>query len=181
VPIPAIVDNAGSLAHFHERILALARSRGTHVLAASAGDVVRLGGLRLRVMSPGEGARAAALRAGEDPNRSALVLLVSYRGIEFFMPADAESDVTGALRLHRVEVLKVAHHGSADEGLAGLLQRLRPQAAVIEVGAHNPYGHPGARTLETLRSAVPRVLRTDRDGDVAISLGDQGPTISSEH
>jgi competence protein ComEC len=66
-------------------------------------------------------------------------------------------------------VLKVAHHGSADEGLAALVERLRPQAAVIEVGAGNPYGHPAPTTMATLRRNVPHLFRTDRDGEVTVT------------
>jgi competence protein ComEC len=40
---------------------------------------------------------------------------------------------------------------------------------VIEVGAHNPYGHPASETLDGLRRAVPRVLRTDRDGTIRLT------------
>jgi competence protein ComEC len=87
------------------------------------------------------------------------------------MPADAESDVTGALPLAPVDVLKVAHHGSADEGLRALLERLHPGAAVIEVGEGNSYGHPAPATMSALARAVPRVYRTDRDGDVTVTIG----------
>ena len=41
-----------------------------------------------------------------------------------------------------VEILKVAHHGSADDGLPDLLRRTRPEVAVISVGERNDYGHP---------------------------------------
>ena len=52
-----------------------------------------------------------------------------------------------------------------------MLARLRPQAAVIEVGAHNSYGHPTPATLAALRDAqVPIVRRTDRDGTVRITV-----------
>ena len=50
------------------------------------------------------------------------------------LTADAESNVTTPLKLEPVDVLKVAHHGSADPGLPALLTRLRPRIAAIEVG-----------------------------------------------
>ena len=103
-------------------------------------------------------------------------MTVSYGSIDFFMPADAESDVTGSLPLRPVEVLKVAHHGSRDDGLRSLLERLRPRIAVIEVGAGNPYGHPTATTVSTLARTVPHLFRTDRDGDVVMT-GDRGGRI----
>ena len=102
------------------------------------------------------------------------MLTVSYGALDFLMTADAESEVTSSLALTPVEVLKVAHHGSADEGLRPLLERLRPLAAVIHVGAGNPYGHPAASTLSALAAEVPRVFRTDRDGDVTITAGPGG-------
>ena len=42
---------------------------------------------------------------------------------------------------------------------------------MIEVGAHNRYGHPHQDTLATLGKSVPTVRRTDRDGDVTVSRG----------
>ena len=86
------------------------------------------------------------------------------------LPADAESDVTGPLELPRVEALKVAHHGSADPGLPALLARTQPAFAAIEVGRGNTYGHPTPTTLAALRAAVPRVVRTDRDGTVRLRV-----------
>jgi competence protein ComEC len=117
---------------------------------------------------------------GIDPNLRAAVLHVSDRGLDVLLPADAESDVTGALPLPRVEVLKVAHHGSEDEGLRGLLERLRPAAAVIPVGAPNRYGHPHPATLAALRAGGSRVYRTDRDGDVSVTAGPGGLAIRSQ-
>ena len=109
------------------------------------------------------------------------MLHLSYRGLDVLLPADAESEVTAALPLPRVEVLKVAHHGSADPGLGALLERLRPAAAVIPVGAHNRV-RPPAPGDDARRCArpVPRVYRTDRDGDVTLTLGRAGPAIRSE-
>jgi competence protein ComEC len=175
VPVRLLLDGAaGSRDARHARIVTTARARGTRVVTAAAGQSLRLGPLRVQVLSP---PRGTVPDPDEDPNLRAVVLAVSYGTLDFFMPADAESDVTSALALPAVEVLKVAHHGSADEGLRSLLDRLRPSAAVIEVGAGNPYGHPAAPTLAALGAAVPRVYRTDRDGDVTITRGEGGALV----
>ena len=76
------------------------------------------------------------------------------------------------LDIGTVDVLKVAHHGSADTGLGTLLERTRPQVAAIGVGAGNRYGHPTPATLATLRSARVAVYRTDRDGSVRMDEED---------
>ena len=105
---------------------------------------------------------------GEDPNDRAIVLEATVAGQRALLTADAESGVLSQLPLEPVDLLKVSHHGSADPGLPALLATLRPRAAIIEVGAHNPYGHPAPSTLRALRDV--RVLRTDRDGTVRFDL-----------
>jgi competence protein ComEC len=67
-----------------------------------------------------------------------------------------------------VDVLKVAHHGSAYQD-PELFARVRPRLALISVGAGNPYGHPAARTVGALRALGAVVLRTDQNGPIAVS------------
>src|SRR5215217_2056317 len=100
---------------------------------------------------------------------SDLVAHVRDGAFDLLLPADAESNVTAGLDLPRVEALKVAHHGSADEGLPALLERTAPQVAAIEVGRDNTYGHPAPSTLDALGS-VPEVVRTDIDGTVRLHV-----------
>jgi competence protein ComEC len=176
LPVRVLLDG-GWHEPFHDRIIALARSRGVRILAPRAGMDLRIGRLRIQVLwppSPGLPDRDV------DPNQRAVVALASYGKLDTLLTADAESDVTASLPLRRVELLKVAHHGSADQGLAYLLERLSPEAAVIEVGRTNRYGHPDPHTLATLRRAVPIVRRTDRDGNVTASQGGDGLTISTQ-
>jgi competence protein ComEC len=149
----------------HRRIVSLARERGATIRTARAGQRLRVGALlRLRVMAAAEGADAET-----DPNVRATVMTASYGDFDVFLPADAESEVTAALALPDVEVLKVAHHGSADEGLPALLTRLRPEVAVIEVGEHNRFGHPHPATMAALHAGGSAIHRTDEEGDVALT------------
>src|SRR5262245_29160004 len=106
------------------------------------GDSFGIGRLRIRILWPDEPGLPS-----EDPNQHAIVALVSYGATDVLLTADAESDVTGRLRIPPVEVLKVAHHGSEDTGLPELLHALRPRLAVISVGEGNDYGHPRPETL----------------------------------
>jgi len=144
--------------------IASARRAGVPVVAARAGQTFRVGALLLRVLWPDGG----GLRS-EDPHRHAVVLLASFGATDVLLTADAESNVTSSLRFPPVEILKVAHHGSADPGLPDLLRRLRPRVAVIEVGQHNDYGHPRPQTFGALAASPGlRVYRTDRDGRIVV-------------
>lgn len=148
----------------HDTAVAAARTRGVPVVTVRAGDAYRVGRLRLRVLWPDEPGVPS-----DDPNRHAVVALATYGSTDVLLTADAESDVTLRLPLRPVEVLKVAHHGSEDPGLAEELRVLRPRIAVISVGARNDYGHPRPETLAAL-AVVPglKVFRTDADGRVVV-------------
>jgi competence protein ComEC len=153
-----------------------AREHDVRVLAARAGTRYSLGRLHVHVLWPdGPGAR------GDDPNGRAIVLLVSFGDLDVLLTADAESDVTSRLRLPPVEVLKVAHHGSADPQLPELLAQIRPRVAVISVGEQNDYGHPTASTLAALRRAPGLdVYRTDLDGRVTVQSDGRRLQVSTE-
>jgi len=147
-----------------EEAVAAARQRRVPVRVVRSGSEFRAGGLVVRVLWPPDPGLPS-----EDPNLNAVVLVASYGEIDVFLPADAESDVTARLPLRGVEILKVAHHGSADPGLDEELRVLRPRIAVISAGRNNDYGHPRPETLAAL-AAVPELAlyRTDQDGRVVV-------------
>lgn len=175
-PVRLVLDGAaGAPVPGHAAVLEAALQTRARVLAPDAGQALKAGRVELDVLWPH--AESFPLHAQEDPNQRAIVAVVRVPGLRMLLTADAESDVTGPLDLPPVDVLKVAHHGSADPGLPALLARLRPRVAVIEVGRHNSYGHPAPQALEALR-AVPRVMRTDRDGTVR--LKEEGGRLTLE-
>jgi competence protein ComEC len=147
-----------------EEAVAAARERNVPFRVVRAGSEFRAGGLVLRAFWPPDPGAPS-----EDPNLNALVLVATYGETDVLLTADAESDVTARLPLSGVEVLKVAHHGSADPGLDDELRVLRPRIAVISCGRNNDYGHPRAETLTALAGSPGlAVYRTDIDGQVVV-------------
>lgn len=65
-------------------------------------------------------------------------------------------------------IVKVAHHGSADQSMA-LYDYLSPTAGIFSVGK-NDYGHPAPSALALLERTGAIVLRTDQLGPIAIDL-----------
>jgi competence protein ComEC len=177
LPVTTVLDGRDGVASPDGiRLEAAARARGVRLLRPSAGQVLRAGPIRLDVLSPPAEGRIP----GEDPNQRAIVLEAVVAGVRVLLTADAESDVLAPLPLEPVDLLKVSHHGSEDPGLPSLLDVLRPRAAIIEVGRHNPYGHPAPSTLRTLGARVGEVLRTDRDGTIRFEL-DEGHLAMTSH
>ncbi|SCW35462.1 competence protein ComEC [Paenibacillus tianmuensis] len=69
-----------------------------------------------------------------------------------------------------VDVLKVAHHGSKSSTADEWLNAWRPKHAVISAGVNNMYGHPNPQVLDRLTSYGISVQRTDRDGEVQMTV-----------
>jgi competence protein ComEC len=154
-----------------------AARRSVPVTTARAGEVFALGKLRLRILWPdGPGP------PGDDPNNHATIVLASYGKVDALLTADAESPVTLPLNPPPVEIMKVAHHGSADDGLATLLERTSPAVAIISCGRNNDYGHPAPSTIRTLEEARKvKVFRTDLDGRVVVESDGERISTWSQH
>ena len=88
----------------------------------------------------------------------------------------AQEMLMAANSLDTVDVVKVAHHGSADQN-AALYERLRAVVGVIGVGADNGYGHPTQRLLDILARAGTRAERTDRSGMILLAPGEQPHSV----
>ena len=148
------------------------------VTEAGPGWTLRRGGLELRAIGP----TRTLTGTRSDPNNNSLVLRATSHGVSVLLAGDAETEEQGELLADdarddlRADVLKVAHHGSAYQDPA-LLDAVAPAVALVSVGADNPYGHPNGGLLAGLARAGVRVLRTDRDGDVAVVATDHGLAV----
>jgi len=132
------------------------------------GSTFRMGPVRAEVLWP-----PASAPPAEDPNDTSLVLHVSCGDFDALLAADAEAEVAG-YGTGPVDLLKVAHHGSADVGLEGLLARTSPQLAAISVGEDNPYGHPTPETVGALAEQGVPTVRTDEVGTITIEVRRDG-------
>ncbi|WP_243789462.1 ComEC/Rec2 family competence protein [Saccharopolyspora gloriosae] len=156
-------------------VRAAARAHGARVLPLHAGQRMRWPGLVLDVLGPrGELARTTS---ADDANDASLVVKATTRAGRILLTGDVELPgqaelLTSGIDL-RAEVLKVPHHGSRYTTPA-LLTAVRPQLAVISVGAGNDYGHPSPLIMGALTRMGVRIQRTDRSGDIAIVPDERG-------
>jgi len=163
-------------ARLHRDLLAAAAAVGARPERIAAGEEIRSGRLHLRVLWPPPELLAAPA-AGQDPNHLALVIEARWGAFTMLLTADAEAESV-PIEPGPVDVLKVAHHGSEDAGLGVLLERARPQLAVISVGEDNSYGHPAPETLATLSEHAVPTLRTDVEGDIVIDVRQGSITVN---
>ena len=142
-------------------------------VSVAAGSSLRSGSLHLRVLWPPAERLRGPAEAGDDPNELSLVMLARWHDFDLLLVGDAEAELA-PIDPGPIEALKVAHHGSEDAGLGGLLERAAPQLALLSVGADNPFGHPSPATLTELEDAGVAVARTDLSGSLVIEVTRRG-------
>ncbi|NAZ76916.1 MBL fold metallo-hydrolase, partial [Kineococcus sp. T13] len=157
-----------------DRVAASAAAAGARVREVAAGESGRAGQVSWTVLGPRPAVAGTREPDSSQVNDSSVVLLADVAGVRVLLLGDLERE--GQQRLLAtsgrwpggplVDVVKVAHHGSASQE-AALHRRVRARVAIVQVGAVNDYGHPAPAALALLTGA--RVLRTDTGGDVAVA------------
>jgi competence protein ComEC len=137
---------------------------------AQAGQIISFGeNLKLEILYPLEDLSGKQF---ENLNNSSVVGKLTFGKTSFLFTGDAETEVEEKLLNagvdFKVDVLKVAHHGSKNATSQEFLDKVQPKFAVISVGAKNKFGHPSQGTINRLEKMNAQVFRTDKDGDVKI-------------
>ncbi|MGB3185694.1 MAG: ComEC/Rec2 family competence protein [Ornithinimicrobium sp.] len=151
-----------------ERVHSMLRSADVPFRAVQVGEKLLFGPLSATVVWP---QLPLVLSADSLANNSSVVLDVRSGSTRLLFTGDIEAfasaHVRQLLRGQHFDVLKVPHHGSADQD-RDLVYGTGAALALIGVGQGNTFGHPTSSALALLRQAGMTVARTDRDGDIAV-------------
>lgn len=170
IPVSAVWD-AGQAASSpaYQRWLERVLERQIPLITVQEGMHTELEpGLSLEVLGPPDPAHRGSR---SDANNNSVVMRLRYQSFSMLFAGDLEREAESRLLRHpehlRATLLKVAHHGSRYGSGPEFLKAVRPQAAIISVGARNSFRHPAPETLARLRP-YGRVYRTDQDGAVTV-------------
>lgn len=155
------------------RIVKKAQEAGIRVCTMQAGETLSACGFTFICLHPD------GHSTPQDRNAASLVLYVRNDVFTALFMGDLDGEaerefLNSALLPGRITLLKVGHHGSKESSCAELLERLRPQIAVISCGENNRYGHPAPETVERLRAAGCSVLTTPEYGAVIVEAKERG-------
>lgn len=158
-----------------EQLIAQLAGGGAVVEQAREGAAGALGSLDWRVLWPP--GRSAGVEPG---NAASLAVRVDCAAgcLSVLFLGDLDESAQSRLpAVGRVDVVKVAHHGSSDQSEA-LYRRLGATVGLIGVGADNGYGHPTERLLDILRETGTVAERTDEHGLILLSPGGDDGAVS---
>ena len=140
------------------------RSEGAQYRTYAAGDRFKLGSAEVRVLAPKEDAEPEVL------NDTSLVLRITYEDRTVLLTGDMESAEETALLADAkdgalsADLLKVAHHGSANTTSEAFVRAAAPQYAFLSCAKENDYGHPAPETLARLDAAGAKCYITAEKG-----------------
>ena len=146
------------------------KRNGAKTVHPVPGDTYTLGGADILVVGP------KSYRY-EDENDRSVCIRVSYGSFSCIITGDAERTAEADMCASGLELdsdlYVVGHHGSSSSSTPAFVRAVSPDYAFLCVGTANPYGHPTAQTLTTLRDNRVQIFRTDMQGEVtACSDGD---------
>ena len=158
------------------------------VFSPKKGDTIKLAGMSFEVLWPkeklGDGNIWSELALGSQEsdvlgvsgfqgeiNETSVALWLKYGQFDAILPGDIgqkqEEEIAAEHEFGKIEVLKIAHHGSKYSSSQLFLEKIKPGVALISVGK-NSWGHPTEEVLEKLQNIEVKILRTDKEGDVEI-------------
>ena len=150
------------------KLLERLEGAGIPVMELARGDEMRYNTTSVSVLWPVR----EHIRSGQDANELPLVLSIRFGPYTIL----SASDLSGAYERYAAapaDVLKVAHHGSADSSGEAFLDQVGARVALVSCSSGSRY-LPGEATLERLTRSGAQVLRTDDCGDITLTLhGDQ--------
>lgn len=154
---------------YRKRLEELSEEKKFRIEYLSAGDEIRFkSGLLIKFLAPN-----SEQEKSDELNDTSLVAHITYGEFDALFTGDSTDKINSSYPKD-VELLKVAHHGSATSGDEEYISHIRPKYAVISVGEDNSYGLPDYEVVDGLKRYGAKVLRTDKSGDIRFKVKKDG-------
>lgn len=141
----------------YDKVISIAKNKNINLFYNEVGHVLSIGLSVVSWLSPID----ISLDESLDSNNYSPVIRLDYKGNSALFTGDIDSDVENKLiNTYKngeldVDILKLAHHGSANSTSEEFLMATTPKFACISVG-ENTYGHPSNKLIE-------RILKFDEN------------------
>jgi competence protein ComEC len=151
--------------------LELVKKKDIKLTTVTVGQVVKFGELEGIVLYPFEDF------TGQMPSNqhdASVVTFWQYGQTTLLLTGDAEARHERAMArlgvLRPTTIQKVGHHGSRTSTSETLLEAIRPELAIIQVGRKNMFDHPHPEVVERLERFKIPVLRNDLHKTILLSI-----------
>ena len=168
------MPKATSTTSTYSNLLEAIAKKGKKVTTTNAGTNIFRGNdssLSVKVLAP-------VGNDYESLNDYSIVLKVTYGKVRLLYMGDAEQISENEILKKNydvsADVIKVGHHGSSSSSGKKFVNKVKPQYAIMSLGAGNDYHHPHNQVVNRWIKAGAEIIRTDECGDIVLTTdGDQ--------
>lgn len=157
------------------------KGEGAKIYQPSAGNQLLLEqvpSLSLEVLWPTKEKLAEwQVNPPKDLNDTSVVTRLNYGQFCAYLTGDIPKETLETLINKPCQILKIAHHGSKTGTNLEILEKAKPQVALIQSGK-NSYGHPTKEVLDMLNSKGVKILRNDMEGIIDIQIDGENLNIN---
>ena len=143
-----------------EDVIDAAKNKNLQIETPKAGDKFTIGKASCEVAYVGNDK--------ENLNLSSIIIKMKYNNLSYLFTGDTEADVENKIDFGKINILKVAHHGSDTSSSEKFVNETAPEVAIISVGKDNSYGHPSNEIIKRYEKVGSKIYRTDEVGNIFI-------------
>ena len=158
--LPAITNPDSTFCSLEKK----AQEKGCRIYYIKRGDRLLVGDVEFYCLNPQK-------KRYEDKNQGSIALWLVYHNFDMLFTGDMDEVIEKEIadkRTGSLEVLKVAHHGSATSSGEAFLKHFSPDTACISVGENNQYGHPAKEVMQRLKNYCKNIYLTKDNGAITI-------------
>ncbi len=167
--------------NFYKNTVYLAKERNIPVTYVERKMSFKFGKVKLLCLAP------SYKNLSGDANKDSLILLLKGPNkTDILLTGDSdieaqESVLSDILKYsdNKVEILKVAHHGSKNSTSSKLIEAEKPKVTIISAGKDNSYGHPHKEVLEHISKGGAVSFCTKDKGEIDVYITFKGIKVSS--
>ena len=106
-----------------------------------------------------------------DNNNSLVILIIGTKSILFTgdIEYEREKELINLIK-QKIDILKIAHHGSKTSTSIEFLEHIKPKLAILSYGINNRYNHPSSECLNNLSNQKIKTYHICIDGDLNINI-----------
>ena len=143
-----------------EDVIDATKNKNLQIETPKAGDNFTIGKVSCEVAYVGSDK--------ENLNLSSIIIKMKYNNLSYLFTGDTEADVENKIDFGKINILKVAHHGSDTSSSEKFVNETAPEVAIISVGKDNSYGHPSNEIIKRYEKVGSKIYRTDEVGNIFI-------------
>jgi len=153
-----VISKQGEYSDNYQKFKKIVKEKNIKVLVAEKGDTIKIEkDLFFDILWPDN----TKIISENVLNNNSIVCKLHYKNLSILFTGDIEEiaeeqilqEYKDNLDILKSTVLKVAHHGSKTSSIQRFIEAVKPNIALIGVGAKNTFGHPNDEVIERLENS----------------------------